>query len=375
MSETPQEQQRPAAGPARLRNRLRRVVALCVLGALLAGGLAAYLRYFAEFRFWVPPPVGAGPAGPGVPRAPFERVWSEEKVVLLGIGDSVTAGFGASPGLSYFERLAANPPGEFPDMAGICLSAALPQLKPANLSVSGSDSIQHLEEQLADLAPFPDDTRGIVVMTTGGNDLIHWYGRKPPREGAMYGVSLHDAQPWIAGFRVRLNAMMERLEQAFPGGVQVFLATIYDPSDEVGNPAAAGLPPWPDLLAVHEAYNGVIREVAEQRANVHLVDIREAFLGHGVHCVQRWREHYDSDDPHYWYYGNLEDPNDRGYDAIRRLFLLEMIEVVPEWLSSGQVASAAVDAVPTIKTQPRCGVAMPHALALPGVFLSSPAIR
>jgi hypothetical protein len=31
---------------------------------------------------------------------------------------------------------------------------------------------------------------------------------------------------------------------------------------------------------------------------------------------------------HYWYYFNLEDPNDRGYDALRRLFLLQMAEVL-----------------------------------------------
>jgi hypothetical protein len=30
----------------------------------------------------------------------------------------------------------------------------------------------------------------------------------------------------------------------------------------------------------------------------------------------------------YVYYGNLEDPNDRGYDAIRRLLLLAMGEVL-----------------------------------------------
>jgi len=29
-------------------------------------------------------------------------------------------------------------------------------------------------------------------------------------------------------------------------------------------------------------------------------------------------------DPHCWYYTNLEDPNGRGYDALRRLFLIEM---------------------------------------------------
>ena len=51
--------------------------------------------------------------------------------------------------------------------------------------------------------------------------------------------------------------------------------------------------------------------------------IHEAFLGHGIHYAQFWSARYDSGDPHYWYYVNLEDPNERGYDLIRRLFLLE----------------------------------------------------
>jgi hypothetical protein len=48
------------------------------------------------------------------------------------------------------------------------------------------------------------------------------------------------------------------------------------------------------------------------------------FLGHGIHCTQWSFEHYDSKDPHYWYAWNLVDPNPRGYDAIRRLFLIEI---------------------------------------------------
>ncbi len=31
-------------------------------------------------------------------------------------------------------------------------------------------------------------------------------------------------------------------------------------------------------------------------------------------------------DPYYWFYDNVEDPNDRGYDAIRRAFLNTIIE-------------------------------------------------
>jgi hypothetical protein len=34
--------------------------------------------------------------------------------------------------------------------------------------------------------------------------------------------------------------------------------------------------------------------------------------------------HFSFKDPHYWYYSNLEDPNERGYDAVRRCFLREM---------------------------------------------------
>ena len=66
---------------------------------------------------------------------------------------------------------------------------------------------------------------------------------------------------------------------------------------------------------------------AEAYDYVHLVDIHREFLGHGLFCRQFWRDTYDADDPHYWYYSNLEDPNDRGYDAIRRLMLNAMVEV------------------------------------------------
>ncbi len=306
----------------------RRTITLLLVGALVVGGSLAYLRYFATFRFWFPPPVGDGPAGPAVAREPFQSTWTDRPVVLLGLGDSVTAGFGADPGLSYFERLVQNPPGEFEDMKGVCLGAVFPQFRPMNISLSGSTSLEHWSEQIEPLETFPPGTYGIVVMTTGGNDLIHWYGRGEPKEGAMYGATMEQARPWIENFRVRLDTMLAKVEAAFPGGCQIFLANIYDPSDGVGNPAAAGLPPWPDLLAIHDAYNAVIADATVRHDNVHLVDIRGPFLGHGVHCIQWWREHYRREDPHYWYFSNLEDPNNRGYDALRRLFLNEIAAVL-----------------------------------------------
>ena len=274
--------------------------------------------------------MGSGPAGPSVPRAAFRQPWTTRPVLLLGLGDSITAGFGASEGLSYFERLVTNPPQEFSDMKGINLTAVLPNLTAENRSVSGSTSLEHLEYQIKRLKRADARTLGLVVMTTGGNDLIHNYGRTPPREGAMYGATMEQAKPWIAAFEKRLDTMIRQIEACFPGGCHIFLANIYDPTDGVGDIENAGLPAWKDGREILSAYNRVIDGCARKYDSVHLVNIHDTFLGHGIHCAQPWSRHFQIRDPHYWYYTNLEDPNDRGYDAIRRLFLREMARVSAE---------------------------------------------
>ena len=163
-------------------------------------------------------------------------------------------------------------------------------------------------------------------MTSGGNDIIHSYGRMPPKEGAMYNTTFSQAQPWIASFEQRLIGMLDKITSYFPGGCEIYLADIYDPTDGVGDAPSVFLPHWPDGLSIHTAYNEVIRRVASQQPHVHLVPLHQAFLGHGCHCRQFWRQHCDPGDPHYWYYDNIEDPNDRGYDAIRRLYLNAIIQ-------------------------------------------------
>ena len=109
----------------------------------------------------------------------------------------------------------------------------------------------------------------------------------------------------------------------------IFLANIYDPTDGIGDTVNAGLPRWSDGLKIHGAYNRLIAEAAERRENVTLIDMQAEFLGHGIHSRQFWQPFYQSEDPGYWYFDNLEDPNDRGYDALRRLFLDEMSQTLP----------------------------------------------
>jgi hypothetical protein len=143
----------------------------------------------------------------------------------------------------------------------------------------------------------------------------------------MYGATIEQARPWIDSYGQRLHAMFTAIEARFPGGCAIFVADIYDPSDGVGDPESTwALPRWPDCLHIVDAYNSALQRVAQNHSAVHVVPVYDAFLGHGIHCRQFWRQHYDWRDPHYWYFDNLEDPNDRGYDAIRRVFLREIAE-------------------------------------------------
>jgi lysophospholipase L1-like esterase len=305
--------------------KAKRLSKLTLVGALLIAAAVCYLH------FWQSRPIGAGPAGPQVPTAVFSRTWAEKQFLLVGLGDSVTAGFGARRGYSYFDRLVTNPPEDSEDMNRICLRAVLPHLQFTNLAVSGSTSGQHIEKQLPLLPTVGSNIIALVVITTGGNDLIHNYGRSPPREQAMYGSTREQAAPWITNFEQRLNSMIEQIDAHFLAGCHIFLANIFDPTDGIGDIERAGLPAWKDGLKILAAYNDVIKRCAEEHAFVHLVDMHGAFLGHGIHCTQFWSAHYDARDPHYWYYVNLEDPNERGYDVIRRLFLLQIAKAADQF--------------------------------------------
>lgn len=143
----------------------------------------------------------------------------------------------------------------------------------------------------------------------------------------MYGAKFEEARPWIENFERRLEAIIRQINKKFPGGCHIFIADIYDPTDGIGNIWRVGLPAWPDGLKILDAYNRVLHSCAAAHPNVHLVRLHGGFLGHGINCRQFWREHYHRHDPHYWFGDNLEDPNERGYDAIRRLFLIEMARV------------------------------------------------
>lgn len=259
------------------------------------------------------------------PEVASEKPWTTGPVQFVGFGDSMTAGFGATDGRGYFQLL-ADPKDK------LSLHPHFPALMATNYAISGTTSLEHLERQLPRIPVAPKEVRGWIVVTSGGNDIIHNYGRTPPKEGAMYGATLRQAEPWIANYQQRLETILIGLKDRYPGGCDIFLANIYDPTDGVGDieNAGLGLPPWPDALEIHTAYNEVIASTADRLPWVHLVDIHSEFLGHGIHHDQSDSEHYRPADTSYWYYANLEDPNDLGYEALRRIFLREMRRVAAQ---------------------------------------------
>lgn len=285
-------------------------------------------RHYLLGRFQLP--VGRGPAGPSVNIDSFKHIWSTNKIILLGLGDSITRGFGSSEKRSYFELLIENDDSQDSNMKGCDLKHVFPNLKFFNYSENYTVSEEHLKNQIPQIKVFPVNVKGIIVITTGGNDLIHDYGKSPPRDGAMYGCTYQEALKWKEKFRNRLKGIIEGVISKFPGGCEIFVGNVYDPTDGIGDIENAGLrlPPWPDGLKALALFNETIAEGCSSYKNVHLVDIYSNFLGHGIHCRDKHNKYYRKEDPHYWYFNNLEDPNDRGYDAIRRLFLLEIIKVV-----------------------------------------------
>jgi len=303
-----------------------RVLVIAILLVTVFGGYIWYRIHLVTRQL----PMGTGPAGPKIASEAFADIWTKDEVVLIGVGDSITRGLGATKAHTYFELLQRNDNGFFPDMVGCDLESVMPNLKAMNYALDYTTSQEHIDVQLPRIPKHTAAVKGLAVVTSGGNDLIHDYGRRKPVDGAMYGCSYEQALKWTENVKGRVRGLLEGIMDRFDGECEIFLANIYDPTDGVGNPQNMGMARWGDCIEVLELMNSKIKELCDEYENVHLIDIHTEFLGHGFYCTQFWRKHYKPDDPCFWYYQNLEDPNQRGYDAIRRLFLRKMPEVLSE---------------------------------------------
>jgi hypothetical protein len=249
-----------------------------------------------------------------------------QRALLLALGDGVAEGAGVRYPLGFLTRLGAPQAEDATDLQGISLQSLCPKLRTYNRAVVGTSSLACLEKQILRLPPC--DVFGIVVLTTGFDDLYRDYGRSPPREGAMFGARLEDAEAWLVAFDARLDRMVCEIRARFPAGCQIFLGTVLDPTDGTGDTECIGSPAWAHALRALHGLNRALARCAEEHADVHLVDLHGASLGHGIHASKFWHPTYRVEDPTCWYQPDLELPSERGADAIRRLFLLEIRRVL-----------------------------------------------
>ena len=102
-----------ATGPSP-RKFTGRKIAFLAVGALLLVAVTAASLYF---RYALP--IGRGPAGPALAREAFAAPGPCASILVVGLGDSVTAGFGARTGYGYFDRVVTNAPEDAADVKGL----------------------------------------------------------------------------------------------------------------------------------------------------------------------------------------------------------------------------------------------------------------
>ena len=68
-----------------------RVSVIAAFGLLVTTGALLYGNFF----LWMP--IGSGPAGPPVSPQYFQSAWTDRSIVVLGVGDSITAALERKP--------------------------------------------------------------------------------------------------------------------------------------------------------------------------------------------------------------------------------------------------------------------------------------
>ncbi len=193
--------------------------------------------------------------------------------LLLGVGDSLMVGVGAS---LPDER------GEFALVGELIHGRFGPTVQTVNVAVSGETSTTLLAptlpkpadpgqptptpvkpqivKALDELGRLPQGQQAVILLSIGGNDLQRLAGKDDAaRETAL------------ATFRANLTTILSRLTE---GGQtrMVLIQTVYDPFG--GDPAATGSDAW-----WVERFNSAIRDVAGTKPNVRVVDLAAPVRG------------------------------------------------------------------------------------------------
>ena len=219
----------------------------------------------------------------------------------LAVGDSMSIDKFPGPGLGAASLLFKNADEVFPEFAGLDLHSLHPAVRFTNLARDGAtthDVARILKEDRPTL-PGP----GLVTLTLGGNDLL--------------GSAFRPGSQTVRDIAVRIEHVVEQLLADLTPRV-LLVATIYDPTDGVGDLFAPGRP-LPEALTALHTLNYAIRALATRHPSVVIAEVHDHFLGHGSHHADQANAHYSPKDPTCWVKLNIE-PNRLGGSEVRRVF-------------------------------------------------------
>ncbi len=255
----------------------------------------------------------AGPAlDPDVNTYVPEGWGASEPVRIVFLGDSITAGVGASRGsLAYDELLVEDTSNKWSDYADLDLESLYGELEVIDVSQGGATTNSLLAQQLPALAAEVGDSspgETLVVMTIGGNDA----------QNALN--PLVDPEAIIAAMVDNIETAILDIQGRFPDGAYIYFTNVYEPTDGVGSWGGCflGLDFSDRLPALYDGEADLY--ALGERHGAAVIDLRGHFLGHGFHHRDDSLDVHHPDDPSLWFEDDCIHPNNRGHHEIRRLF-------------------------------------------------------
>ncbi len=240
--------------------------------------------------------------------------------MFINLGDSIAAGFGVTH--AYRDLLMGNDDQVYPDYAGKDLRDRYPELQLVDRAQSGATSL-HVVSQ-AQMAPPNPEGNTLVVLSVGGNDLLSNYT-------ALFDAAQLQqvAQAVTGNIKKILAAFGDKAR--YPGDVFVLAFNVFEMTDGQGTipddepvidicdrVRAVGPLLGDGLVQNFDAFNAAL-EALYAADGALLIDVHQAFLGHGFNYKDSALPHYDADDPTLWFRYDCLHPNNRGHHEIRRL--------------------------------------------------------
>ena len=226
------------------------------------------------------------------------------------LGDSISDGGGTGP--FFYNLLDKNDDAKWPDAIGkdfVTIYGA--DLKVVKASKAGARA-QNLGGQINTLTG-PLAGPVLVTITIGGNDVTAALGK------ILTGGDDTSERTQFKQFLDDAIAALKTPDRFGPGvDVSVYMTNVYDPSDGTGNfkfqsgtkcgGALGFYPAGQSTKPLLDPWEQIFVDVAAKYQDVHVLDLRAKFNGHGVPSAETW---FVTDCIH---------PNTPGHDGIRDIF-------------------------------------------------------